>query len=291
MPKWLLFFRSRAGVSFLLAPLARVASRCLRSSGRSNPQDFSRVGPDSVEPAAASNPVKLSAVDAIIQQAIADNNIPGAVLVVGHDGKVIYRKAYGHRSLEPKREAMTLDTIFDLASLTKVIATTTAVMQLMEQGKVRMNDPVAKYIPEFAQNGKDDITIRQLLTHYSGLAADLDLKTAWEGKQTAYQLAFVMRHGNDSGFGLCLQRYQLHHAGCACREGLGRDARRLHGATHLYPAENDAYAVCASGGVAGEDCAHAVRRERKDAARRGARSHGAAYGRRGRACWAVFDRG
>src|SRR5579864_6535606 len=140
---------------------------------------------------AASNPVKLSAVDAVIQQAIADNNIPGAVLIVGHDGKVIYRKAYGHRSLEPKRELMTLDTIFDLASLTKVIATTTAVMQLMEQGKVRMNDPVAKYLPEFAQNGKEDITIRQLMTHYSGLAPDLDLTTPWEGKNTAYQLAFV----------------------------------------------------------------------------------------------------
>ena len=72
--------------------------------------------------ATSSNPVKLSAVDAVIQQAIADNNIPGAVLLVGHDGKVIYRKAYGHRSLDPKRELMTLDTIFDLASLTKVIA-------------------------------------------------------------------------------------------------------------------------------------------------------------------------
>ena len=81
---------------------------------------------------------------------------------------------------------MTLETVFDLASLTKVIATTTAVMQLVEQGKVRLNDPVAKYLPEFAQNGKDDITLRQLLTHYSGLAPDLDLKVRWEGKQTAY---------------------------------------------------------------------------------------------------------
>jgi uncharacterized protein YbbC (DUF1343 family)/CubicO group peptidase (beta-lactamase class C family) len=139
----------------------------------------------------ASNPVKLGAVDSIIEQAIADGNIPGAVLVVGHNGKVIYRKAYGHRALEPRRELMTLDTIFDLASLTKVIATTTAVMQLMELGKVRLNDPVAKYIPDFAQNGKDDITVRQLLTHYSGLAPDLDLGTPWEGKQTAYQLAAV----------------------------------------------------------------------------------------------------
>ena len=135
--------------------------------------------------------VKLGAVDSIIQQAVTEGNIPGAVLLVGHNGSVIYRKAYGSRALEPKREVMTLDTVFDLASLTKVIATTTAVMQLFEQGKIRMNDPVAKYLPEFAQNGKEDITLRQLMTHYSGLAPDLDLDTPWEGKQTAYQLAFV----------------------------------------------------------------------------------------------------
>src|SRR5580704_9526957 len=139
----------------------------------------------------AASPVRLAAVDAIIEQAIVDGNIPGAVLVVGHDGAVVYRKAYGSRALEPRREPMTLDTVFDLASLTKVIATTTAVMQLVELGKVRMNDPVAKYLPEFAQNGKEDITVRQLLTHYSGLAPDLDLTTQWEGKNTAYQLAFV----------------------------------------------------------------------------------------------------
>jgi uncharacterized protein YbbC (DUF1343 family)/CubicO group peptidase (beta-lactamase class C family) len=143
-------------------------------------------------PAAADvSPVHLAAVDAIIEQAIADKNIPGAVLLVGHNGKVIYRKAYGSRALEPKREPMTLDTIFDLASLTKVIATTTAVMQLVQQGKVRLNDPVSKYLPEFAQNSKDDITVRQLLTHYSGLEPDLDLKTPWQGKETAYRMAFA----------------------------------------------------------------------------------------------------
>ncbi|MGB2607180.1 MAG: serine hydrolase [Candidatus Sulfotelmatobacter sp.] len=135
--------------------------------------------------------VRLPAVDAVIEQAIHDGNIPGAVLVVGHDGHVIYRKAYGSRSLEPRREAMTLDTIFDVASMTKVIVTSTAVMQLVEQGKVRLNDPVAKYLPEFAQNGKEDITVRQLLTHYSGLEPDLDRKTPWEGKETAYRMAFA----------------------------------------------------------------------------------------------------
>jgi uncharacterized protein YbbC (DUF1343 family)/CubicO group peptidase (beta-lactamase class C family) len=133
----------------------------------------------------------LPAVDAVIQQAITDGNIPGAVLIVGHDGAVIYRKAYGERALEPGHEGMTLDTVFDVASLTKVIVTTTAVMQLVERGEVRLNDPVAKYLPEFAQNGKDEVTVRQLLTHYSGLEPDLDLKTAWEGKDTAYRMAFA----------------------------------------------------------------------------------------------------
>jgi uncharacterized protein YbbC (DUF1343 family)/CubicO group peptidase (beta-lactamase class C family) len=143
------------------------------------------------EPGTAAPTQAFPTVDAVIQQAISEGTIPGAVLIVGHDGGVIYRKAYGSRALEPRREAMTLDTVFDVASLTKVIVTTTAVMQLVEQGKVRLNDPVAKYLPEFAQNGKDDITVRQLLTHYSGLEPDLDLKTVWEGKETAYRMAFA----------------------------------------------------------------------------------------------------
>ncbi len=139
---------------------------------------------------------QLSVVDPIIQEAIRDHKIPGAVLLVGHGGKVVYRKAYGARALEPRREAMTADTIFDLASLTKVVATTTCVMRLFELGKIKLNDPVARYLPEFAQNGKDDITVRQLLVHYSGLREDLDLsdknaKDKWEGKDTAYRMAFA----------------------------------------------------------------------------------------------------
>ncbi|MGA8440509.1 MAG: serine hydrolase [Candidatus Sulfotelmatobacter sp.] len=142
---------------------------------------------------------RMVEADAVIQQAIHDQQVPGAVLIVGHDGHVIYRKAYGWRALEPHREVMTLDTIFDLASLTKVIVTTTAVMQLVEQGKVRLNDPVAKYLPEFGQNGKEDITLRQLLTHYSGLEPDLDLETMWEGKETAYRMAFAVTPQDPAG--------------------------------------------------------------------------------------------
>jgi len=138
-----------------------------------------------------SDTANLSALDSIVQTAVQNHEIPGAVLVVGHDGEVIYRKAFGERSLEPTRSAMATDTIFDLASLTKVIATNTAVMQLVERGKVRLNDPVTKYIPEFAQNGKSDIVVRDLLTHYSGLPPDLDLSHPWNGREAGYSMAFA----------------------------------------------------------------------------------------------------
>jgi uncharacterized protein YbbC (DUF1343 family)/CubicO group peptidase (beta-lactamase class C family) len=147
-----------------------------------------------LEPAA-----RFANLDALLEDAVAQGRMPGAVLVVGHNGQVVYRKAFGSRSLEPTREAMTTDTIFDLASLTKCIATTTAAMQLVEQGRIRLNDPVAAYLPEFAQNGKGQVTIRELLTHYSGLAPDLDLKEPWQGKDTAYRMAMESRLANPPG--------------------------------------------------------------------------------------------
>ena len=145
---------------------------------------------------------RLAVLDPIIDDAITQQQIPGAVVLVGHDGQVVYRKAYGSRAIVPHSEAMTLDTIFDCASLTKVVATTTALMQLWEQGKLRMADPVAKYLPEFAQNGKQDITVRQLLVHYSGLPEDLDLVKKWEGKDAAYRMAFEMVPDRPPGSGL-----------------------------------------------------------------------------------------
>jgi len=129
---------------------------------------------------AAAAAQQLPAIDAVVEQAIKDELIPGAVVLIGHDGKIVHRKAYGERALIPSREAMTLDTIFDAASLTKVVATTSAVMKLFEQGKIRIADPVNVYLPDF-QNGKSDITIRDLMTHFSGLRPDLDLEPAWSG--------------------------------------------------------------------------------------------------------------
>jgi uncharacterized protein YbbC (DUF1343 family)/CubicO group peptidase (beta-lactamase class C family) len=132
----------------------------------------------------------LDIIDSIVNHAVDDHLFPGAVVVIGHAGKVVFRRAYGMRSLEPAREPMTADTIFDMASLTKPTMTALAVMQLAEAGKINVNEPASKYLPEFGVNGKQSITIRQLLTHYSGLAPDLDLKEQWQGKQEAFNRAF-----------------------------------------------------------------------------------------------------
>ncbi|HTW63520.1 MAG TPA: exo-beta-N-acetylmuramidase NamZ domain-containing protein [Bryobacteraceae bacterium] len=130
------------------------------------------------------------AVDQEIEQAVHHGLIPGAVVLIGHNGHIIYQKAYGRRALIPDREPMTLDTIFDAASLTKVVATTPAIMRLFEEGKIRLNDPVTKYLPEF-QGGHSGITIRNLMTHFSGLRPDLDLKPAWSGYETGIHRALV----------------------------------------------------------------------------------------------------
>jgi SSS family transporter len=130
-------------------------------------------------------------IDRIVEAGIAAKKFPGAVVIAGHDGHIIFHKAYGNSSLIPAPEPMTEDTIFDLASLTKVLATAPAVMELYQQGRFRLNDPVAQYLPEFAANGKQDITIRQLLTHYSGLPPDVSLDDPWEGKAEGFRRAFA----------------------------------------------------------------------------------------------------
>jgi uncharacterized protein YbbC (DUF1343 family)/CubicO group peptidase (beta-lactamase class C family) len=131
-----------------------------------------------------------AALDAAVEQSIQDGLIPGAVLIVGQNGKILHRKAYGQRSLVPAREPMTIDTIFDAASLTKVIATTPSLMKLFEQGKLRIAEPVTAYMPQF-QGGKSDITIRDLMTHFSGLRPDLDLEPAWTGYEVGIGRALI----------------------------------------------------------------------------------------------------
>ncbi len=140
-----------------------------------------------VSPVAAQES-KLAGIAPLVEQAIQENDCPGAVVLVGHDGRIVYHRAFGDRTHIPHDSSMTVDTLFDMASLTKVIATTPSVMQLFEEGKIRLDDPVAAYWPEFGENGKRFITVRDLLTHYSGLPPDLPLDEPWFGYDTAMKL-------------------------------------------------------------------------------------------------------
>lgn len=117
---------------------------------------------------------RLSRIDAAVESAIAAKELPGAVVLVGHRGRVVYRKAFGHRALLPAPEPMTADTIFDVASLTKAVATAPSVMILVEEGKIRLGDPVTRYIPEFAPAGGDraKVTVEHLLLHRAGFPPD-----------------------------------------------------------------------------------------------------------------------
>ncbi len=125
----------------------------------------------------------------LVDQAIARHELPGAVVVVGRGEAIVFHGAYGQRAVQPSPEAMTEDTIFDMASLTKVVATTTSVMTLVEAGRIRLNDRVAQFVPEFARYGKNGITIRQLLTHTSGLRPDLELDVEFHGADEAIRRA------------------------------------------------------------------------------------------------------
>lgn len=117
-------------------------------------------------------PALASSIDRAVEDAIADQKVPGAVVIVGRADRVLIRRAYGFRELQPDRTPMTEDTLFDLASLTKPVATATSVMVLAERGAVGLDDALAKYVPECASGGKQAITLRELLLHTSGLPAD-----------------------------------------------------------------------------------------------------------------------
>jgi uncharacterized protein YbbC (DUF1343 family) len=133
---------------------------------------------------------KLEGIDRVVNEAIKEKQLPGAVVFVGRGDRVIYKQAIGNRAVSPSVEPMTENTIFDLASLTKVVATTTSVMILVEEGRIRLNDRVSTYLPGFERYGKAPITVRHLMTHMSGLRPDVDLAYDWEGNDAAIKLAF-----------------------------------------------------------------------------------------------------
>ena len=132
------------------------------------------------------DPSKLALIDGAINRAIDRREVPGAVVVVGRGGRIVYSSAVGRRSVEPHPEAMTLDTIFDLASLTKPVATASAILVLRNRGQIELEAPVARYWPEFNNQGKGEITVDQLLRHRSGLIADNPIADYADGPDQAW---------------------------------------------------------------------------------------------------------
>ena len=144
-------------------------------------------------------PSHLKYIDDAARAAIERSEIPGAVVLVARRGRIGYLKAFGSRALQPVREPMTIDTIFDIASLTKVIATTPSIMLLVERGAVRLGDKVKRYLPQFTGGKKEEITVHQLLTHYSGLPPDFDLSKQWQGHEQALEQLWKEKTVSDPG--------------------------------------------------------------------------------------------
>ncbi|MCH9655202.1 MAG: DUF1343 domain-containing protein [Planctomycetes bacterium] len=161
----------------------------LQSSHTAAPPRLQHVKPESVGMDAG----RMALIDFVIQRGLDRNSMPGAVVLVGYKGKIVFRKAYGYRQIQPEKVAMTADTVFDMASLTKPIATATSVMQLVEQGQLKLNDPVSQHIPEFAENGKQAVTVYQLLTHQGGLIPDNSMKDYRDGPEKAMQRIYALK--------------------------------------------------------------------------------------------------
>jgi len=136
---------------------------------------------------------RLKFIDSAVESAIEEGMVPGAVVLVGQSDRTEYFKAFGNRSVRPESEAMTTDTVFDVSSLTKVIATTPSIMFLVEEGLLRLGDRVSRYLPRFKGGGKSNITVRQLMTHYSGLPADFDLSKRWFGYEASLEELWNVR--------------------------------------------------------------------------------------------------
>jgi CubicO group peptidase (beta-lactamase class C family) len=135
---------------------------------------------------------QLRYIDKAVEDGLKIGRMPGCVVLIGRRGRVVFEKAYGKRAVAPTDELMTTDTIFDMASITKPMATATSIMILIERGELRLRDKVSYFIPEFSKNGKQDITIYHLLTHQSGLIPDNADADYQQGAEVAMQKVFAL---------------------------------------------------------------------------------------------------
>ena len=181
----------------------------------------------------------LDRIDAAVEEAIARRELPGAVVLILHKGQVIYRKAFGHRSLVPDQTLMGADTVFDLASLTKPIVTATALMLLLEEGKLSLKDKLADHIPAFRRKETEAITLEHLLLHTSGFIADNPVADYEKGRPAALERLHALSPTAPPGIVLHLQRCRLHSARRSRGKGKPYAARRIRAVPDLHPSRHE----------------------------------------------------
>ena len=166
---------------------------------------------------------RLRRVDAVIEQGLEEKKMPGCVFGVARRGKLVWLKAYGHRQWEPTPVPMTTDTLFDLASITKPVATACSVMLLVERGKLGLDDKVTRYLPEFAAEGKEAITIRDLLLHVSGLLPDNALADYEQGPEESFRRICALKLQAPTGERFIYSDVNFIVLGEIVRKASGRD--------------------------------------------------------------------
>src|SRR3954469_1602785 len=153
---------------------------CIQAADRARaaaPEPPAKIGWDAAQMSTSAE----GRIDKLVAASIERGDMSGCVVLIGRRAGVVFESAFGNRSVEPKKEAMTTDTLFDMASLTKPLATATSVMILLERGQLRLQDKVAKFFPDFAAKGKQDVTVEELLVHSSGLLPDNSLSDYLDG--------------------------------------------------------------------------------------------------------------
>ena len=151
------------------------------------------------DPQASSTQTNFDAIESIVEQGIKDGEMPGAVVVIADRDRVLYRRAFGQRQVKPIAERMTVDTVFDLASLTKPIATATSIMKLIGEGQLSPQSKVSDFLPEFGKHGKDVITVEDLLLHVGGLIPDNSLRDYRDGVETSWKKICDLKPVTDRG--------------------------------------------------------------------------------------------
>ncbi len=182
-------------------------------------------------------------IDRLVARGIEHGDMSGCVVLIGRKAGIVFEHAYGNRQVEPSVEPMTIDTLFDMASLTKPLATATSAMILIQRGQLRLSDKVSKYFPDFAANGKADVTVENLLTHSSGLLPDDPLSDYDDGWKSAENKICELTLLTPPGSDVQILGREFHPARQDCRESRGQTGKRICQSRDLRPARHARYGL------------------------------------------------